>query len=169
MTNKMGDAFPPIRVQTADRGGRGMHYEELAPEIKQRIIEHFNTEEDGFNSHLGMKLIDVKKGYSRVEVENTDRLCQTAKVMHGGASFGTADAAVALALVGALGQRMLLLTIEMKINYLEPIPKGRVTAEAFLMRLSKRSAYAEVDIWSQGRLAARATTTYMLRPMPEDR
>ena len=57
-----------------------------------------------------------------------------------------------------------LLTIEMKINYLEPIPAGLVTAESYVLRSSKRSAYAEIDIWAAGKLAARASTTYMIRP-----
>jgi acyl-coenzyme A thioesterase PaaI-like protein len=32
------------------------------------------------------------------------------------------------------------------------------------LRSSKRSAYAEIDIWAAGKLAARASTTYMIRP-----
>ena len=57
----------------------------------------------------------------------------------------------------------------MKINYLEPIFPGSVTAEAFVLRSSRRSAYAEVDVWSGGKLAARASTTYMIKPMAEMR
>jgi acyl-coenzyme A thioesterase PaaI-like protein len=52
----------------------------------------------------------------------------------------------------------------MKINYLEPITTGTVAAEAFVLRSSKRSAYAEIDVWAGGKLAARASTTYMIRP-----
>jgi uncharacterized protein (TIGR00369 family) len=58
-----------------------------------------------------------------------------------------------------------LLTIEMKINYLEPIPAGLVAAEATVLRASRRSAYAEVDVLAAGRLAARASTTYMIKPV----
>jgi len=41
------------------------------------------------------------------------------------------------------------------------------TAEAFVLRSSRRSAYAEVDVWFAGKLAARATTTYMIKPLSE--
>jgi uncharacterized protein (TIGR00369 family) len=85
--------------------------------------------------------------------------------MHGGASFGLADTAVAVALIAIYGPGNALLTIEMKINYLEPIFPGLVSAEAFVLRTSRRSAYAEVDVWSAGKLAARATTTYMIKPL----
>jgi len=57
----------------------------------------------------------------------------------------------------------------MKINYLEPIFPGTVTAEAWVVRHSRRSAYAEVDIWSADKLAARANTTYMIKPLGEMR
>ena len=89
---------------------------------------------------------------------------QPAGVMHGGASFGLADTAVAVALASLYPEGTVMLTIEMKINYLEPILPGLVTAEAYVLRSSKRSAYAEIDIWAAGKLAGRATTTYMIKP-----
>ena len=54
--------------------------------------------------------------------------------MHGGASFGLADTAVAASLITIYGPGNALLTIEMKINYLEPIFPGTVTAEAYVLR-----------------------------------
>lgn len=147
-----------------ESGSRGHTYEDLDPKLRDGIIHFFNDDREFFNQHLGMKLVDVKKGYSRIELETKANLCQPANVMHGGASFGVADSAVAMALVAMYGQGKLLLTIEMKINYLEAIPKGSmVTAEAYVLRASRSSAYAEVDIWAAGKLAGRANTTYMIR------
>ncbi|GEM_PF-762231 len=159
--------FQTYRIQPrTGSGGHGRSLEELPAERREAILEFFNEQRRFFNAHLGLRLVDVKRGYARLEVENVERLCQPAMVMHGGASFGLADAAVAMALLGLYGPGQLMLTIEMKINYLEPIPLGLVTAEAYVLRASKRSAYAEVDIWSAGRLAARANCTYMIRPRP---
>lgn len=147
-----------------ESGGRGHDFEALEPQVREGIIQFFNEDTQFFNQHLGMKLRDVKKGYSRLELETKTNLCQPAGVMHGGASFGLADAAVAMALVAMYGQGKMLLTIEMKINYLEAIPLGSmVTAEAYILRASRSSAYAEVDIWAAGKLAGRANTTYMIR------
>ena len=150
-------------------GTHGKQYEDLDPAARKSILEGFIDDGEFFNHHLGLRLTDVKKGYARIEVENVPRLCQGAGVMHGGASFGMADAAVAYALTGLYGHGYLLLTVEMKINYLEMIPLGRVTAEAYVLRASRGSAYAEVDIWAAGKLAARATTTYMIRKRPEQK
>jgi uncharacterized protein (TIGR00369 family) len=147
-------------------GGHGRDYPALPAETRAGIIESFNANNRRFFSGtMGFNVVDLRAGYARLVTENTIVHQQPAGVMHGGASFGLADTAVAAALFTIYGFGQLMLTIEMKMNYLEPIPPGEVVAEAFVLRSSRRSAYAEVDIWSQGKLAARATTTYMIKPM----
>jgi uncharacterized protein (TIGR00369 family) len=147
--------------------GSGAHGHEFPPldaALRDAIARRFNEDNRFFPGHLGVRVAEVRRGYARLRVENREALMQPAGVMHGGASFGLADTAVAVALASLYPEGTLLLTIEMKINYLEPIPAGPVTAEAYVLRSSKRSAYAEIDIWAGGKLAARASTTYMIRP-----
>jgi len=160
------ERFKTRRVEERQGAGNRDHdFPEIDPKVKEGILNFFHGDnQERFNTHLGMKLVDIREGYSRMELETTRKVCQPADIMHGGASFGLADAAVALALVALFGPGKLLLTIEMKINYLEPIPLGSTaTAEAYVLRASRSSAYAEVDIWAAGKLAARCTTTYMIR------
>lgn len=152
-----------------DCGDRGRDYPELPPNLKQAILDTFNKDNPFFPGYLGFRVLDVRRGYSRLEVENRQELMNPAGVMHGGASFGLADTAVAVALISIYGAGNALLTIEMKINYLEPIFPGLVSAEAFVLRSSRRSAYAEVDVWYGGKLAARASTTYMIKPVADMR
>jgi 1,4-dihydroxy-2-naphthoyl-CoA hydrolase len=133
---------------------------------RRELIERFNeVNRDRFGGHLGYRLVDVRRGWARIEVDCRPQLMNPSGVMHGGASFGLADSAVAAALLTIYGAGNALLTIEMKINYLEPIVSGLVIAEASVLRSSRRSAYAEVDVWAGGKLAARATTTCMIRPL----
>jgi uncharacterized protein (TIGR00369 family) len=148
-------------------GGHGGEFPELPPDVAAQIVEGFNTMNAPlFGGHLGYHLVTVRKGYARLDTVCRPELSNPAGVMHGGASFGLADSAVAAALMTVYGVGSMLLTIEMKINYLDPIVSGTVTAEAWVLRSSRRSAYAEVDVWAGGKLAARASTTYMIRPMP---
>jgi len=156
-------------MTSTDTGGRGRDFPELPAATREAILANFNTNNAFFPGYLGIRVRDVRRGYSQLEVENRKELANPAGVMHGGASFGLADTAVAVALISIYGPGNALLTIEMKINYLEPIFPGPVTAEAFVLRSSRRSAYAEVDVWSGGKLAARASTTYMIKPMAEMR
>ena len=123
----------------------------------------FDEDRESFGQTLGMRVAEVRRGYARLELDVRPGLKQPAGVLHGGASFGLADTAVAIAMRPLYGVEAVLLTIEMKINYLEPIVDGTVIAEAYVLRSSRRSAYAEVDLWAGGKLAARATTTYMIR------
>jgi len=149
-------------------GGHGRHYPELSDELRRKAIDGFNAHtRQHFPGTMGFRVVDLRQGYARLVVESATPHSNGAGVMHGGASFGLADTAVAAALMSIYGGESLLLTIEMKINYLEPIPPGEVVAEAYVLRSSRRSAYAEVDIWTQGKLAARASTTYMIKPLKQ--
>jgi uncharacterized protein (TIGR00369 family) len=152
------------RTPALGSGSHGREFPAIDASLREVIAGRFNDDTRFFASHLGLRVVDLRRGYSRLEVENRQELMQPAGVMHGGASFGMADTAVAAALATLYDDRTLLLTVEMKMNYLEPIPAGLVTAEAYVLRSSRRSAYAEVDIWAAGKLAARATTTYMIKP-----
>jgi acyl-CoA thioesterase len=153
----------------SDAGDRGRTFPDLEPAIRQAILDGFNQNNPFFPGYLGFRVVEVKRGYAQLSVENRRELSNPTGIMHGGASFGLADTAVAAALVGDYGAGNALLTIEMRINYLEPIVPGEVVAEAFVLRSSRRSAYAEVDIWSAGKLAARASTTYLIKPLAEMR
>jgi len=152
-----------------DTGTRGREYPELPDTARQAILDTFNRNNPYFPGHLGIRVADVRHGYSRLELENRQETGNPAGVMHGGASFGLADTAVAVALISIYGPGHALLTIEMRMNYLEPIFPGLVTAEAFVLRSSRRSAYSEVDVWSGGKLAARASGTYMIKALSEMR
>lgn len=156
-------------AEATDRGDRGRTFPELEPAMRAALIDSFNNNNPFFPGHLGIRVLDVKQGYAKLSVENRTETSNPTGIMHGGASFGMADTAVAAALLGTYGPGNALLTIEMRINYLEPIFPGEVIAEAFVLRSSRRSAYAEVDIWAGGKLAARASTTYMIKPLSEMR
>ncbi|HEY8515258.1 MAG TPA: PaaI family thioesterase [Candidatus Binatia bacterium] len=153
----------PPSIRSLRPGTRAHEYAALDEKTRDEILRFFNGEGTSFGHTLGIQVVDVRQGYARLELEVRPRLKQPAGVLHGGASFGLADTAVAVALRPLYGVAAVLLTIEMKINYLEPIFDGRVIAEAYVMRASRRSAYAEVDLWAHDKLAARATTTYMIR------
>src|SRR5262249_5341271 len=94
----------------------------LDPEQRQQLIERFNdVNRDRFGGHLGYHLMDVRRGWARIEVDCTSRIMNPSGVMHGGASFGLADSAVAAALLTIYGPGVELLTHEVKITYLQPI------------------------------------------------
>jgi len=110
---------------TSDSGDRGRDFPELPPGPHKAILDTFNVDNPFFPGYLGIRVVDVRRGYARLEVENRQPLSNPAGVMHGGASFGLADTAVAVALISIYGPGNALLTIEMKINYLSRSSPGR--------------------------------------------
>ena len=59
-------------------------------------------------------------------------------------------------------------TVEMKINYLFPHQRGRLRADARVLRQGKRWAVGEVEIRNAAReLVAKSLLTYSIRPHEE--
>jgi len=111
---------------------------------------------------LGMKVDEAGKGRSRLSLEFKKDLTHPYGIMHGGALASLADSAVAIALLGMCGQEKKILTIELKINYFQPVGEGTVVADCEISYSGSRTAYGEVDMRVDGKLVAKATSTYMV-------
>ena len=82
--------------------------------------------------------------------------------LHGGVYCDLADAAMGYAYAAALGEGETFTTVELKINFFRPVRKGRLTAEARVVRAGKTLGYVECDVTdAEGRLVARAASTCM--------
>jgi acyl-CoA thioesterase len=133
---------------------------EITPEQLTLIREKFET--NHFPRSLGIELDLIEHGRARLSLEVKQRHLQLAGVMHGGAIATLVDTAVAFAIVGASRPGARFTTVEMKLNYLRPIQKGRVIAEAKLIRNGRRIVVSDCDVFdSQGELAAKGLLTYM--------
>jgi len=140
---------------------------EITPEKERAIREKFAT--NHFTRMLGFEIDLVEPGRAVLSVNVRKELTQLQGVMHGGATAALIDTAVAFASVGASEPSARFTTVEMKVNYLRPISKGRVTAEARLIRDGRRIVVAECDVLdSSGRLAAKGLLTYIRLDDPAD-
>jgi uncharacterized protein (TIGR00369 family) len=82
-------------------------------------------------------------------------------VVHGGILAALADTTAAIAAYTAVPRGVELATLELKINYLEPVPGGRVKADARVLRAGRNFIVTECDIFNQsGSLAAKALLTF---------
>jgi uncharacterized protein (TIGR00369 family) len=82
--------------------------------------------------------------------------------LHGGVLCDVADAAMGAAYLGSLVEGETFTTIELKINFLRPIWKGKLRAEARIVRSGQTIGLVECDIFDQQqRLVARASSTCM--------
>jgi acyl-CoA thioesterase len=112
---------------------------------------------------FGFELASIERGTAVMTMLVRKRHKQVHGVVHGGILASLADTAGALAAYPLLPRKTRLATVEMKINYLEPVDKGRILAEASILRLGRTLAVVEVEIQDAGgTLAAKALITYAI-------
>ena len=115
---------------------------------------------------FGFELDAVEPGRAVVGMKVRAQHKQVHGVVHGGILAGLADTAAGLAIYSALPRGTRLATIEMKINYLEPVHQGRLLAEARLLRKGRNLAVAACDVRdTHSRLVATALLTFSIGPV----
>jgi uncharacterized protein (TIGR00369 family) len=110
---------------------------------------------------LGFALESINKGHVVLRLNAGTRHTQLHGVVHGGILAALADTAGAMATYTMVPKGTAIATIEMKINYLEPVRAGRVRAEATVLRAGRNFVVSECEILGPaGKLAAKALITY---------
>jgi uncharacterized protein (TIGR00369 family) len=110
---------------------------------------------------LGFIPESVGKGRAVLRMDVKERHRQIHDVVHGGVLAALADTAAAIAVYTAVPEGTEIATIELKINYLIPIPRGRIRAEAAVLRAGRNFVVAECEIRTQeGALAAKSLLTF---------
>lgn len=139
-----------------------MDFEEIAPNFKKALMN--KMEEHSFYwALLGLKLIDIKKGWAKVKLPFHKKITQPFGIVHGGAIFSLADSAAAMAMLGLVEKNSIFTTVESKINYIQPFSEGEIVAEALIYSKRKRLALCDVEIRNDKKeYIARGTVTIMI-------
>src|ERR1700675_2801883 len=102
---------------------------------------------------LGLVLITSVPGRATIEFEATERHANPMGTLHGGVLCGIADAAMGAAYRSTLADAETFTTLELKINFLRPVWKAKLHADARIVRAGKVVGLVECDIFDdQGRL-----------------
>jgi uncharacterized protein (TIGR00369 family) len=111
---------------------------------------------------LGFILKGIEPGRAVFEMEVDERHHNPMGTLHGGVYCDLADAAMGYAYAATLGEGETFTTVELKINFFRPVRKGRLTAEARVVKAGSTLGYVECDVTDQtGKLVARAASTCM--------
>jgi uncharacterized protein (TIGR00369 family) len=111
--------------------------------------------------YLGFALESIETGRAILRFDVRPHHKQLHGVVHGGILAALADTAGAMAAITMIPKGTALATIELKINYLEPVPGGRVRADARVLRAGRNFFVCECEIFDgKGKLAAKALLTY---------
>lgn len=132
----------------------------LTPEEERRIREAF--ERVPFAHFLKLELGEMRRGAATLHLELRDELKQNNGVVHGGVIASLVDTAAAFAIITSLEPDQTTTTVDLTIHYLRPLIKGRVTAQARLLRAGRRILAIEVDVLDETQaLAATALTSFI--------
>ena len=113
-----------------------------------------------------MTIEDVWHGGSRVRRAFSEKSLRPGGTISGPTLMGLSDFAIYVAILGSVGPATLAVTTNLNINFLRKPAQRDLIAQARLIKLGKRLAIGEVEIFSEGEdeMAAHATATYSLPP-----
>ncbi len=112
---------------------------------------------------LGIEPISWRKGEVSLRLPFNPGLCNSLGTVQGGFITALADAAGGWALISFLPRNHIVPTVEIKINFLQPV-RSDVVATGKVIHKSKRlgTAFIEVSFENSGELAAVAVGTYRI-------
>jgi uncharacterized protein (TIGR00369 family) len=114
---------------------------------------------------LGFWIESIGAGQAVMRMDVKQHHRQIHDVVHGGVLAALADTAAAIAAYTAVPRGTEIVTIELKINYLLAVPKGRVRAHATVLRAGRNFVVTECEVRNEkGALAAKALLTFGAAP-----
>jgi uncharacterized protein (TIGR00369 family) len=117
-----------------------------------------------FNAGSGLFIEDIWHGGAQVRQACRADFIRPGGTISGPTMMALADFAIYVAVLAAVGRVPLAVTTSLTINFLRKPGAADLLAEARLMKLGKRLAVGEVEIWSarSTELVAHATSTYSI-------
>ncbi|TDO26601.1 hydroxyphenylacetyl-CoA thioesterase PaaI [Sediminibacterium goheungense] len=93
----------------------------------QQVVAHM-MEHDRFSQWLGIEVLEIQEGYSRIQMTVRPEMVNGFGIVHGGIAFSLADSAFAFA---CNNRNNLSVALDTSINFTKAIQVGNVlTAEA---------------------------------------
>jgi len=135
----------------------------LNPQYVEAVTKTVN--QSPYFSLLAMEIKGLQWGTCILEVKLEEKHLQPFGFVHGGAIASVMDAAAFWAVFPQVEKGIGLTTVEIKVNYLAPIQKGKLVAQGRCIKMGKTLALGEAYIKNQeGALIAHGTATMMIVP-----
>jgi len=124
----------------------------------QRLLE----DNDKVYKYIGIKLLEQKEGYVKLQIPYKDELCRRGGVLNGGIIMTAMDFAGGLATL-TVNDGIDQVTQELKTNFLEPMYKGPFTVEANIIRKGRTAVVVEIKFKdSEGKIGAIGLGTWYI-------
>lgn len=115
-------------------------------EQAKRVVSHI-MEADLFSQWLGVEIIEIKEGYSKIKMKLRKEMINGFGIIHGGIAFSLGDSAFAFA---CNSRNVLSVALDTSINFTRPTrPGDELTAEAKEIHNGKSTGLYIITITNQ--------------------
>lgn len=112
----------------------------------KEVVEHMMVH-DLFSQWLGIEVLDVKDGYSKIKMTIREEMINGFGIVHGGIAFALSDSAFAFA---CNNRNNLSVALDTSINFTKPVHVGDVlTAEAKELHNGKSTGLYHITVTNQ--------------------
>ncbi|MFN8249933.1 MAG: hydroxyphenylacetyl-CoA thioesterase PaaI [Ferruginibacter sp.] len=112
----------------------------------EQVVTHM-MQNDLFSQWLGIKVLNVKEGYSKITMTVRPEMINGFGIVHGGIAFSLADSAFAFA---CNNRNILSVALDTAINFTKPVHVGDVlVAEAKELHNGKSTGLYHISITNQ--------------------
>ena len=116
--------------------------DDLAKEVVAHMMEH-----DLFSRWLGIEVLDIEEGYSKIKMTVREEMINGFGIVHGGIAFSLSDSAFAFA---CNNRNVLSVALDTAINFLKPVHVGDIlTAEAKELHNGRSTGLYHISIKNQ--------------------
>ncbi|MEM3851461.1 MAG: PaaI family thioesterase [Methanomassiliicoccales archaeon] len=117
---------------------------------------------DPFLHELGIEVVEVRQGYAKLKMPPSGKLLRHGGIINGGALCSLIDAAGGTA-TATVNTGRNQVTVELKVNFLEPVSMVETYCEAKVIRAGRNVVVCEMDLYDvSGKLCAKGTGTWMI-------
>jgi acyl-CoA thioesterase len=112
----------------------------------EAVVAHM-LEHDLFSQWLGISLLEVKAGYSKIQMTVRPEMINGFGIVHGGIAFALSDSAFAFA---CNNRNILSVALDTSINFIKPVQVGDLlTAEATELHNGKSTGLYQIRVYNQ--------------------
>lgn len=116
-------------------------------DILARTVVDQLMKNDLFSQWLGIRILDIKEGYSKIQMTVRDEMINGFGIIHGGIAFSLADSAFAFA---CNNRDNLSVALDTSVTYTKPVQPGDIiTAVAEEKHNGKRTGLYMVAVTNQ--------------------
>lgn len=141
-----------------------MNWKPAEPDFKEMILK--KIEKNEFMHYIGIEITKIEAGWVEGELDLRKHHMQQMDFIHGGVTSAFADIAAGFAAFTLVKQGQGLVTVDLKVSYLNPGQGNKLFAKGFVIKSGQKLCFSEAELWVMKKdkkiLIAKASGTFAI-------